>query len=201
DGKPCKPTGNGGDTYLNSLKNRDVPPTSYDSAAFSDILNKWEKDFPAGKGSSYYRLGKKSKWTNDQRKNVTGFESKGISVEGYIIGITPQGAEECNCGSKDFHDYHIWLSSTPLPQPEPKHPVKSNSIITEICPRILKAHPNWNAKVIHDLAMQGSKMRISGWVTWDEELPEQLGIDRATLWEIHPIHKIEVWSNGKWTKL
>ena len=201
DGNPCKPTGKGGDAYLNSLKNRDIAPASYDSVSFSDIMNKWEKGFPAGKGSSHYRLGKKSLWKIGQRENVTGYEYKGISVEGYIIAIKGQGAEACNCGAKDFHDYHIWLNETPLPQPAPKKPDKSKSMVAEISPRTIKAHPNWNANAIQHLAKQGSRIRISGWVTWDEEHPEQIGIERATLWEIHPIHKIEVWSNGKWNEL
>ncbi len=38
-------------------------------------------------------------------------------------------------------------------------------------------------------------------VLWDEDHPEQLGRIRGTLWEVHPIHLIEVQQNGSWTSL
>jgi len=200
-GKNCKPTGTGGDPYLNELKNRDRAPGTYEPVPLSDILTKWESDFPAGKGKSHYRLGPKSVWSDAERKAVTAYEKKGISVEGYLIAIKPQSAEACNCEIKQFHDYHLWLSESPVPNPPPKHPDKSTSIVVEISPRLIAAHPGWNQKAINHLIRQHSKIRISGWVTWDEEHPEQIGKERATLWEVHPIHKIEVYSNGQWTEL
>ncbi|HUL45392.1 MAG TPA: hypothetical protein VLY03_13645 [Bacteroidota bacterium] len=200
-GKNCKPTGTGGDAYLNELKNRDLAPASYESVAYGDILTKWERDFPAGRGKSHYRLDKKSVWSDAERKAVTGYEMKGVSVEGYLIAIKPQQAEACNCGIRQYHDYHLWLSDAPLPSPKPKHPDKSKTIVAEISPRLISAHPGWNQKAINHLIGQHSKIRISGWVTWDEEHPEQIGKERGTLWEIHPIHKIEVFSNGQWTAI
>jgi hypothetical protein len=35
----------------------------------------------------------------------------------------------------------------------------------------------------------------------DQEHPDQVGRTRGTLWEIHPIMKIEVNRNGGWTTL
>jgi len=35
----------------------------------------------------------------------------------------------------------------------------------------------------------------------DPEHPDQVGKTRKTLWEIHPVLKIEVFSGGQWREL
>ena len=44
-------------------------------------------------------------------------------------------------------------------------------------------------------------VRISGWLFFDSEHGHDLGKRRTTLWEIHPITKIEVFKGGKWISL
>jgi hypothetical protein len=51
-------------------------------------------------------------------------------------------------------------------------------------------------------------VRISGWLMYDGQHPEQLPPGtpsqpptRATLWEIHPIMKVEFKQNGVWKTL
>jgi hypothetical protein len=46
------------------------------------------------------------------------------------------------------------------------------------------------------LAWQYARIRITGWHLYDQEHPEQIGKFRATLWEIHPIMKIEFFMGG-----
>jgi len=53
-------------------------------------------------------------------------------------------------------------------------------------------------------------VRISGWLMFDPDHPSMIldptnpnisGKFRVTLWEVHPITKIEVWQNGAWVDL
>jgi len=45
-------------------------------------------------------------------------------------------------------------------------------------------------------------VRISGWLMLDPEHQDMINSGlRSTLWEIHPITKIEVWDNGSWVDL
>jgi hypothetical protein len=43
-----------------------------------------------------------------------------------------------------------------------------------------------------------TQIRISGWTLSDPDHPGHIGDFRSTLWEIHPITKIEVMQNGQW---
>ena len=45
------------------------------------------------------------------------------------------------------------------------------------------------------------RVRISGWMMLDPEHPDQVGKTRGSIWEIHPIMKIEVNQNGSWVDL
>ena len=44
-------------------------------------------------------------------------------------------------------------------------------------------------------------VRVSGWLMFDPEHRNQLGTYRSTLWEIHPITKLEVWDGSAWVAL
>jgi hypothetical protein len=45
------------------------------------------------------------------------------------------------------------------------------------------------------------KVRVIGWLTWDQEHAADLGKCRRTLWEVHPIHQIQVQRGNQWIKL
>jgi hypothetical protein len=71
-------------------------------------------------------------------------------------------------------------------------------MVVEISPRLLEAYPNWPT-LAQQAKTGGTLVRIRGWRAWDQEHPEQIGKTRATLWEIHPIHEIDVQdANGHW---
>src|ERR1041384_1891993 len=74
---PCKQAGDGGDPYLNELKNRDIPPGSYDSITLTDVFDNFPQDLPAGPGKKNYRESSTTVWTDAQRSQVTDFEKKG----------------------------------------------------------------------------------------------------------------------------
>jgi hypothetical protein len=184
----CPPEGKGGDPILNRLKNRDLPPAVYHEMTVSELIEEIPDEAAA--------MGRKSrsKWTPEALKEVAAMEAKGARIEGYLLKIKKEGKESCNCGSETDVDHHLWLG-------EEADAPRSESVVVEISPRLLPAHPKWTVKNINQVIKNHEKVRISGWLTWDQEHPEQLGNTRGTLWEIHPIHQIEVEKDGHWVPL
>jgi hypothetical protein len=64
-------------------------------------------------------------------------------------------------------------------------------------------HPNWqNAAVyLKPVVDAREKVRMTSWLTYDQEHAEQIGKTRRTLYEVHPIHAIQVWRGNKWATL
>ncbi len=183
----CPPTGKGGDPDLNALKNRDVPPATYQDMGLADVL----KNTP----SAAWAMGTKhrAEWTAEAKASVADWEAKGFRVEGRLIAIRRQGPEACNCGSSTDVDRHLWIALRAASDAK-----ATESMVVEISPRELGGHPGWDMNTLVGLAKQGAQVRISGWVTWDEEHGDEVGKSRGTLWEIHPIHLIEILQNGAW---
>ena len=77
----------------------------------------------------------------------------------------------------------------------------TQSMVVEISPREIADHPGWAHSKLVELSKHGTKVRISGWIMWDEEHGSEVGKSRGTLWEIHPIHRIEVFEGGEWKDL
>jgi hypothetical protein len=42
---------------------------------------------------------------------------------------------------------------------------------------------------------------VSGWLMMDQEHPDQVGKTRGTLWEVHPVMRLEVERRGGWEPL
>ncbi len=74
-------------------------------------------------------------------------------------------------------------------------------MVVEITPRLRAQHPSWSRKNLNRLVQQQTRARVSGWLLLDQEHPDQVGKTRATLWEIHPVLRIEVWTGGTWREL
>jgi len=188
----CAPTGDAAatsaaDPDLNALNHRDVPPTSYATKNINTIVS----DIPAAKDAGKKR---RDKWTSAQRNSIASKENAGIQVVGFLAGVKKEGPESCNCHDPNRVDYHMWI----VPGAGQK---RSNSMVVETSPRLLEGHPNWPDKA-KQAWTSGTLIRIRGWRTWDQEHPEQLGKTRATLWEIHPIHEIDVKdASGNWVPI
>jgi hypothetical protein len=138
--------------------------------------------------------------------NLNALETKAVFVEGFLVAVKQQGAESTNCGQEGSSaDYHLWLvdnaNQVDLTNDNTIRVSKANSTVIEITPRWRKSNPGWNLKTINRLIRQKAKFRITGWLMLDPEHPDQIGKTRGSLWEIHPITKIEVLNGSKWVEL
>lgn len=71
----------------------------------------------------------------------------------------------------------------------------------EITPRVRIRYPNWTAERLALLKESHDRIRVSGWLMLDQMHPERVGGNRATLWEVHPILRIDVRREERWVAL
>ncbi len=182
----CPPTGDGGDRPLNFLKNR-VDTAAWVPMPFATVLDvSWPE-----------RIVRRfrDEWSSRDSAAVAENEGLPISVEGYFVAGKQEGPEATNCHGADasFRDWHLWLAATPGKD-------RRRSIVVETTPAVRANHPAWSLNGIHKLVRDSTLVRVSGWLMLDPEHPEQLGKTRGTLWEIHPLMKIEVFKSGTWSE-
>ena len=186
----CPSTGQGSDPYLNSLKNRDKPPTTSMPVYTVNKLYQVTPSLPNRKVP-------RSKWTQQQRDLAARWESRPVAVEGYLIHAPVlEGQEACNCKSDTYLDHHMWLGPTPTAS-------RTRAMVVEISPRAWPNHPAWKnaTATLKPVVDHKEKVRVGGWLTWDQEHKEQLRKTRRTLWEVHPIHLIQVFRGDQWVTL
>lgn len=182
----CPPGGDGGDSQLNVLKNRidDGVNGSYQDVSLETLIN---LSFPQG-----VERVQRQNWSQDEVAAVDQYEGIAVRTTGYIVSVRHEGTESTNCHALDERDYHVWLA------PNAGDP-KSKAVVVEVTPRVRDQRPGWSSSALSGLT--GQQVRISGWLLLDQEHPEQLGLTRATLWEIHPIIHIEVNQGGSWQSI
>ena len=184
----CPVDGKGGDSALNRLKNRVQVPSTFEAMEFEELA---ELPIPNGIGKKH-----RSEWPAATLKTVGTQERRAVQVVGYLLKVKLEGPEATNCGSnvQRDRDFHLWLANSADDD-------RSEAAVVEISPRFRAQHSSWSLTNLNRLVKQRAQVRISGWLMLDQEHPEQLGKTRVTLWEIHPILKIEVWSSGRWREL
>lgn len=190
---PCPPEGDGGDTILNLLKNRSVAPASYREMDVEQFLADFTPDLHTPK----YR--NRFSWAHN--RYVEKREEQGIALVGYLVGAKQSGPESCNCHDPTRRDFHVWIGPEPPRTRAEAKAMRARSVVVEPTPAGQEAHPNWRLRILRRLAADGARVRISGPAMYDPEHPDQLGKTRATLWEVHPVTRIEVWSGGAWREL
>jgi hypothetical protein len=73
--------------------------------------------------------------------------------------------------------------------------------VVETTPPVRSKHPNWRTDLLGQIARKDQRVRVSGWLMLDPEHPDQVGKTRATIWEVHPVMKIEVFDGDRWADM
>jgi hypothetical protein len=153
----------------------------------------------------------------EQRQQLEALEKQVVSFTGYHVLAYAGPPETTNCGSTEFHDWHLELFENPLDHaPGVGDPTP---IICEIAPRTQNAIFRDNIRLqslaafirAPDLTIEPTghaarKVRVTGYLLWDDEHNGKADVGptirkvsangyhqpwRSTAWEIHPAIKIE----------
>jgi uncharacterized protein YraI len=190
EGKTCGPSGDGGDRPTNLLKNRTDAPGGVHDVTWAAIAN-----LPYPSPAPKHR----SDWTDDQLAVIRRYEGVAVRVIGYLVALKPQthgSGESTNCHwTKSVKvDWHMALVKS-------VGDGEKDSIVIETTPRVRQSHPKWTPTRLQPWVNTDAPVRMTGWLMFDPEHRNHLDKYRMTLWEIHPITKIEVFQNGAWVDL
>jgi hypothetical protein len=189
-GRTCGPVGDSADVETNRLKNRtDVPP-AYHQVSIPALTS-----LPGPAHAPRNR----TKWSAEQLAVIRAFEGTPVTAEGFLAALKPQNkgsGESTNChwNTATATDWHMALVET-VGQGE------AAAVVVETTPRVRRAHPKWTTDRVRQWLNTDNPIRISGWLMYDPDHPDHIGRYRATLWEIHPITRIEVWTGERWEDL
>jgi hypothetical protein len=175
----CGPTGDATNPTaiaLNTNKNRtDIPSDAdYVEVGWNDLAN-----LPSDRVADFVSA----------PVRVIGFLSHKINVENSGSGESTN----CHKTADDEVDWHIYLT-------EASNQPISKAIIVETTPRTRPLH-TWTTSMLGALVNSTSQVRVSGWLMYDSEHINVIGTQRATVWEVHPITKVEIQSNGQWVDI
>jgi uncharacterized protein YraI len=200
DGTRCGPRGaEGGDWETFILKNRTDVPTVSHAVSFTslDVL-------PYRKGGlKKDRTG--SQWTAEQKQTVGRYEGIPLTITGFLAAVRPQGSsstgEGTNCKWKGESntDWHMALV--------PNHrDGEEKSLVVEPTPRFKRRHPKWRKELLADRVgdqrSSTDSVRISGFLFYDPDHKAHITQGyRSTMWELHPVTRIEIFVGGAWVDL
>jgi hypothetical protein len=123
-----------------------------------------------------------------------------VVVEGFLVHRikveNEKPGESTNCGltADNEVDWHIYLSDTADLDDI------SQAVVVETTPRTRPLH-KWKKADLDKVVNKNIPVRISGWLMYDFEHINVIGTQRASVWEVHPITKIEVKQNSTWVDL
>lgn len=186
-GKSGKPAP---DPQTDLRKNRVDTSSAYHPVSFTQILSLPWSGLPR----------RRAGWNQGDSLTVARYEGPPVALDGYLVDAVEEGPESTNCeiNTHDWHDWHMWLVPTPT---EAANRDRARAIVVEVTPRVRARSTNWVLASVKTLARNGDKVRISGWLMWDPDHPDQVGKTRGTTWEVHPVTRIEIDRNGKWENL
>jgi hypothetical protein len=216
----CGPTGDVQDDGTNLNKDRANIPSASHLITVDAI-----RSLP---DTLLWRFTNRTHWTHDDSALVMPYEGIPVTVEGFFEIVKPQATsppsgtntvgESPNCHSwmEDDTDWHIALVADPSETEE-------RAVVVEPTPRTKRHHAGWVVDSAKALAVRRSpsaarneaaaaRMRVTGFLMLDPVHPTHIRghctsncanktFYRATLWEVHPVTRIEVFRGGQWVEL
>jgi len=183
----CPPSGSGGDALANRQKNRKENVDKPNPLSLQEIR---ALAIPPGIKRE------RDEWPPAVVKTVAEQERRLVVTEGYVIDVRREGPEAANCKLKEWTDYELWIADSPTA-------TKSDAVVVEITPGIRALHSGWTLDTLQRFKAYRAKFRFTGRLFVDSaHLADSAQVRgaplRVTLWEIHPITKIEVLDGAIW---
>lgn len=185
-GNACPPDGI--DAVPSALGDRVTVPARYHELTVDEFLRKFPPE-----------LGKASERGKEDSDGVAAKQQIGITLTGYLLGVKPAGSESCDHGN--VSEVQLWVGGIQPTSPVAAKTLRSFAVVTEITPLWQERHPGWDPGLLSRLAEQGATVRISGWMLHNAAQSREVWRTRGTLWELHPVTKIEVLRGGEWQEL
>ena len=191
----CPPEGSGthNDPTQNVQKNRMTTPGSFEEMTVTEFKQAFKPNLQTPR--------RRAAFSQAQLDQVGPDEQRGVTLTGYILRAVKQSKENTNCGSPTRTDVHLWIYSGTRVDKAARTALRGKSVVVEATPNWQDNHPDWKAPRLEQIAASRVKVKISGWVMYDPEHPDKIGTTRGTLWEIHPITRIQYWTGTDWTDL
>ncbi len=182
----CPPDGQGGDVELNLLENR-TDEGKYVNLSFDTLLAlRWPKNIERQAMSA---------WSPQSDAYIKQFQGMPVSLTGYILFTkeAPPSPANCSRNNPENADWNLTLTNN-------LKDVPAQGVLAAITPRVRSSH-KWTLDALRTVSYQKLQVRVGGWLLFDPSRPGDVGINRATLWEIHPVMQIEVFQDGHWIPL
>ena len=206
----CGALGDGHDPETYRRKNRaDAPTRTY--LVTVDAIRDLEDRPLWSKGRT------RAKWTAKDREIVHPYEGTPVTVEGYFEIVKKGSKEGTNCAGsiEDDTDWHIALVADPSEREE-------EAVVIEPTPRFKRA-AGWTIPKASSIAVRerassprrpsnAVRVRVTGYLMLDPSHPEDIKANcktacaskkffRATLWEVHPVTRIQLERGNGWVDL
>jgi hypothetical protein len=91
------------------------------------------------------------------------------------------------------------------------HTDTGDTVITEATPRVRAREHGFSLKTMIQLRRRHARVRVTGWLFLDSGHAHQIEKKRVTLWEVHPVTRVDVWQTetkgggkshkGHWVKV
>jgi hypothetical protein len=135
-------------------------------------------------------------WSTEARNEIGAWENKAVQVEGYIRRATIQGPSAAYAMKRglEFSPVHLYLVS------ESEHGLEK-SLTAVVTPRVSQRYPQWTLSRLRELGEQTARVRISGWLIWEQFQSKKVGNIAGTMWRINPVLKIEMEKGKHWVAL
>jgi hypothetical protein len=191
--EPCPPDGKGGDPIANRLRNRVEVPAKYAELELPGFVKAFTPDLGAPQ--------RREQFGAQLREYVDGHEQNGVTLSGYLVAARRASSEPANCNERARRNIRLWIGEIPEAHRSLRKEAQADGVVAELTPNAQERHGTWRLATLAALAKQGAKVRVSGWPFYDAEHARELGKGRGSVWEIHPVTKIEIWKNGAWQEL
>jgi hypothetical protein len=203
NGKTCPAEGHKDDPAqldpgTNLQKNR-TDTAEDDGVQYLDVKLESIRDLPFPAALRGEDLKNRNDWTGGNASiatEIARFEGVPVRVKGYLAAWRDEGAESCNCeyAHVEHHDVHLAFTAN-------AGEGEQDAVVMELTPRVKRAMKHWKHSWLKPSEVDHRPIRISGWLMLDPKHPEMIGDYRHTLWEVHPITKLEVMQGGAWVDI